>query len=129
MSQTHALIIEDNARNVQVLGSLLSKQGVSHTDILNSTLVASALPDLGPVDVVFLDLEMPGLNGYDILKVLQSDPHFASVPIIACTVHANEINNAHQLGFHSFLSKPLDSDRFPDQLARILRGERVWERA
>jgi hypothetical protein len=45
---------------------------------------------------------------------------------VAYTVHVSEINTVYQMGFHSFLGKPLDSDLFPDQLARILRGERVW---
>jgi two-component system sensor histidine kinase/response regulator len=126
MSQSHALIIEDNSKNVQVLGNMLNKEGLTHTDVLDSTLVATVLQELDQIDVVFLDLEMQDLNGYDILEMLRSDSRFASIPIVAYTVHVSEINTAYQLGFHSFLAKPLDSDQFPEQLARILRGERVW---
>jgi hypothetical protein len=42
------------------------------------------------------------------------------------SVHASEINRARDMGFHSCLGKPLNADDFPEQLARILRGERVW---
>ena len=126
MSQPHAVIIEDNTQNVQVLGSLLTKEGVTHTDILDSTLVAEALQAIEHVDVVFLDLEMNRLSGYDILEMFKADPRFQDVPIVAYTVHVSEINTAYQQGFHSFLSKPIDSDQFSDKLARILRGERVW---
>jgi two-component system cell cycle response regulator DivK len=70
---------------------------------------------------------MPGLNGYDVLAQLRTDMLFQTVPVVAYTVHVSEINAAHEKGFDSFIGKPLDPDRFPDQLARILRGEPVWE--
>jgi len=50
------------------------------------------------------------------------------VPIIAYTVHVSEIDVVRQHGFDGFLGKPLDSARFPQQLARILNREPVWER-
>ena len=84
------------------------------------------LQKLKPVDVIFLDLELPGINGYDILDKLKRDARFSSVPIVAYTVHVSEINQARKLGFHSFIGKPLDADLFPRQLERILKGEHVW---
>lgn len=128
MRSTHALIVEDNAKNMQVLASLLAKQGVTCTQILNPNQILDALDHIDQVDIAFLDLEMPGRNGYQIFGLLKQEPRFQTVPIVAYTVHVSEINTAYQLGFHSFLAKPIDPDRFPDQLARIMRGERVWER-
>jgi len=128
MTQPHALIIEDNSANVQVLGNLLSRQGLSHTAVLRPSRLAETLAATAPIDLVFLDLEMPGLNGYEVLTMLKADERFEGVPIIACTVHVSEMNQAYQLGFDGFIAKPLDSDRFPEQLARILHGEKVWER-
>ncbi len=125
---THALIIDDNSRNVQVLQSLLAKQGLTYTGVLDPLDIEEILQTIGKIDVVFLDLEMPGMNGYDVLALIKADSRFQNVPVVACTVHVAEINTAHQNGFHSFLAKPLDSERFPDQLARILKGEPVWER-
>lgn len=126
MSRPHAVIIEDNTQNVQVLGSLLAKEGVTHTAILDATLVAETLQSIGRVDVVFLDLEMNSLSGYDVLEMIKAEPRFQTVPVVAYTVHVSEINTAYQKGFDSFLAKPIDSEQFSDQLARILRGERVW---
>ncbi len=48
------------------------------------------------------------------------------IPIVAYTVHISEINMARQVGFHSFLGKPLDMDSFPHHLSQILSGEGVW---
>ena len=129
MPESHALIIEDNLKNVRILGTLLDHYLVKHTDVLNPVDIANMLPALDVVNVVFLDLEMPEVNGYDVLRVLKSDARFSAVPVVACTVHVSEASNARSAGFHSFIAKPLSPERFPDQLARILRGEHVWDRA
>jgi two-component system cell cycle response regulator DivK len=128
VNQPHALVVEDNVQNARVLGSLLAKQGVACTEVLNSKLVGNVIQSMEQIDVVFLDLEMPGKNGYDVLDALRRDSRFDNVPVVAYTVHVSEINTAFEQGFHSFIAKPVDPDRFGDQLARILRGERVWER-
>ena len=125
----HALIIDDNLKNLSVLARLLSEQEVTSTQITNPRLIDQTLAVAGEIDVVFVDLEMPGLNGYDVLHKLKADEKFIGVPIVAYTVHVSEINQAHRGGFDGFVGKPLDPDRFPDQLARLLRHEQVWETA
>ena len=127
MRQQHALVIDDNAQNRKVLVQLLAKQGFRSTEVSDPRKLNAILPTLGSVDVVFLDLEMPGLDGYDVKKLLRE--HFGATPIIAYTVHVSEINAVKQQGFDGFLGKPVDHARFPDQLARILKGQQVWERA
>ncbi len=127
MTQPHALLIDDNSQNLRVLAQLLSKQGVTSTEVINPTKLENLLPTLERVDVVFLDLEMPGLDGYSVKDLLKSQ--LGDTPIIAYTVHISEINAVRKLGFDGFLGKPLDQARFPEQLARILNGEQVWERA
>jgi CheY-like chemotaxis protein len=82
---------------------------------------------LDNVDVVFLDLEMPGMDGYETHAWLRD--RLKGVPIIAYTVHVSEMNVVKQRGFDGFLGKPLDNERFPGQLSRILAHEPVWERA
>lgn len=125
-ANAHALIIDDNAGNAKVLARLLSIQSITSTHVNDPINLDEALSHETQVDVIFLDLEMPHLNGYEVLDKLKLDARLEGVPVVACTVHTSEINTARQLGFHSFLAKPLNVDRFPDQLARILKGERVW---
>jgi len=126
MSEIHALIIDDNSDNVGVLAQLLSMEGVSYTGVLDTRRLDAVLQKLARVDVIFLDLEMPNVDGYTLLQTIKSNPTLKTVPVVAYTVHVSEISTARKLGFHSFLGKPLDADRFPDHLARILRGEGVW---
>ena len=127
MNTPHALVIDDNARNVQVLKLLLAEQSIECTVTTDPRMLDDVLAGLARVDVVFLDLEMPGADGYQVFQYLRSDPRFAQVPVVAYTVHQSEMNNVYQYGFTGFIGKPIDPDRFPDQIARILNGEPVWE--
>ncbi len=126
MSQLHVLAIDDNPQNLKVLAQMLRRQGAVCTEVTNPVAVPGLLPDLGDVDLIFLDLEMPGMDGYQAKDVLRAQ--LGDTPIIAHTVHVSEINVVRQHGFDGFLGKPLDASRFPEQLARILNGEAVWER-
>ncbi|MCS7071600.1 MAG: response regulator [Anaerolinea sp.] len=121
-----ALIIDDNASNARVLAQLLAKAGLESIEINDPRKLDLAQFTSGSVDVVFLDLEMPNISGYELLGQLRAA--LGAAPIIACTVHISEINVTRQLGFDGFLGKPLDHDRFPTQLANILSGQPVWER-
>ena len=122
----HALVVDDNKQNLRVLSQMLSKQGVHSTEVFDPLTLEAILPTLEAVDVIFLDLEMPGLDGFAVKdRILKT---FVNIPIIAYTVHISEMNVIQEHGFSGMLAKPLDGARFPDQLARILRGEQVWER-
>jgi CheY-like chemotaxis protein len=105
---------------------LLDQENISYTAVTDPTRLEKTLQTLDAVDIVFLDLEMPKLDGYEVLALLKEHIE-AKVPIVACTVHTAEINNTRRKGFFSFVAKPLDLDRFSDQLHRILSGIPVWE--
>lgn len=126
MTTKHALIIDDDAYNVYIMERLLDRENISYTAVTDTANLELTLSNLGKVDIVFLDLEMPKRDGYELKRVL-SDYVKDGVPIVACTVHTAEIRNTRSLGFSSFIAKPLDMERFPDQLRRIFEGEPVWE--
>lgn len=129
MSQQHALVIDDNSKNVAILTRLLAEQGLSSTQITNPKTLDTVLDTLSQLDVVFCDLEMPGVTGFQVLNKLKADARFQHVPVVAYTVHISEIGIANQKGFDSFVGKPIDPDKFPGQLERILNGQPVWETA
>lgn len=123
----HAIIIDDNPRNINVLGRLLEQQNFESVRITQPSKIEEALHTITQTDIIFLDLEMPMIDGFQVLDWLKSDVRFASVPVIAYTVHVSELKAAYDYGFDGFLGKPINSDRFPDQLKRILSGQPVWE--
>jgi CheY-like chemotaxis protein len=125
MDRPHVLIIDDDETNIDILVRLLEPLNVLSTIVLGPQYIETALQDSPLIDVVFLDLEMPVRDGYEVLADLK-ERYRITTPIVAYTVHASEAANAAQLGFDGFLAKPLDADQFPDQFRRILNGERVW---
>ncbi len=126
MENIHALIVDDNFTGLEVLRELLDTIGVRSTTVQQPSKLGQTLAELDRIDVVFLDLEMPHIDGYEMLQELRN--HWGiSAPIIAYTVHISEIDTARKLGFDGFLGKPVDIDRFPNQFERIMNGGSVWE--
>ena len=122
----HALIIDDDVNNLEILAQLLESQGISFTlvaDPAKTLEIAAGGPD---IDVVFCDLEMPHMDGYSLLRKLQEQLN-KKIPIICSSVHLTEMDTAYARGFDGFLAKPLDADRFPSQIGRILDGQPVWD--
>lgn len=126
MARAQAVVVDDNDDNVVVLSELLAMNGVDCIPIYRPTDVLAVLNSLQSLNLVFLDLEMPRMNGYEVLETVKQHPRFGDVPVVAYTVHVSEVNTAHRVGFHSFIGKPIDADAFPTQLARLLQGEQVW---
>lgn len=126
MDTKHALIIDDDAYNVYVMQCFLDKENISYTTITETTTLERTLEQLKTIDIVLLDLEMPKRDGYEIIEVLRQRLP-PDVPIVACTVHTAEVNRTRKLGFSGFIAKPLDMDRFSEQIQRILNGEPIWE--
>lgn len=126
-NDVRVLVIEDDETSVFVLQNMLEQLGIELDVILHGPNMLEQIKQLPKVDVIFLDLEMPRLNGYEILATLKSLPGLEQVLVIAYTTHISHMSEARVAGFDSFLGKPLNRQLFPGQLARILQGEAVWE--
>jgi two-component system cell cycle response regulator DivK len=127
MAGKHALIIDDQQSNIEVLQMLLENEGVAVSSATMSYQVPDLVERADRIDVVFLDLELPNGDFYQLLNDLKKNPRLRSVPIIAYTVHTSEIDAARQAGFDGFLGKPLSTSQFPAQLRRILERQEVWD--
>jgi two-component system cell cycle response regulator DivK len=81
-----------------------------------------------PVDLVLLDLELGEEDGVGMLPRLRADVRFATAIIAAMTANVlpQDVKKARQVGFNGFLGKPLNFERFPDQLQQLLNGQSVW---
>jgi two-component system cell cycle response regulator DivK len=124
VSKAHVLIIEDHKDSAEVLGRLLHQADVSYRVIERPTKLTSA--DVQDVNAIFLDLDMPDMDGYGVFNMLRQQL-VCHAPVIAYTVNTNEKATTRQLGFNGMIAKPLDASCFPDQLERILNGQPVWD--
>jgi len=81
------------------------------------------------VDLVLMDIRLPYEDGYGALRKIRSSSRLKETRVVAVTAEASleQMNKARGAGFDGFLGKPLDPDRFPDQIRSILSGQSVWE--
>lgn len=124
------LVIEDNLNNFLLVARLLAYLGVERCEWKASGWqVREFVESLPSVDLILMDINLPEVDGYKALELLRQDPRFKDKLIVAVTADASQSNmeKARQVGFDGFIGKPIDPDRFPRQIERILRGEKVWE--
>jgi len=122
-----ALIIDDNSMNLETLCVLLKKEGMESVTLSSPYDLNARLTDTDNIVIVFLDLEFPNHNGLELVHELRALPQLKHARFIAYTVHISEQKEVRDAGFDGFIGKPLDTQKFPDQLRRILSGETVWE--
>ena len=123
------LVVEDNVSNFVLIARMLGYLGV-HCEWKTSGYEVLEYADTLPrLDLILMDIRLPYEDGYGALKKIRSSDRFKDVPIIAVTAEASQeqLKKAQDSGFDGFLGKPLDPDRFPDQIRRILSGEPVGE--
>lgn len=123
------LVVEDNVSNFVLIARMLGYLGI-HCEWKTSGYEVVEYADTLPrLDLILMDIRLPYEDGYGALKKIRASERFKSVPIIAVTAEASleQMNKAKDSGFDGFLGKPLDPDRFPDQIRRILNSEPVWE--
>jgi two-component system cell cycle response regulator DivK len=125
------LIVEDNLNNFILMTRLLAFLGVKKCEWKASGWkVLEFAETLGNIDLILMDIALPDADGFESLASLRSHPRFQEVPIVAVTadVSLKNVARAREAGFNGFIGKPLDPDRFPEQVRRVLQGEEVWER-
>ena len=117
------LLVEDNEMNQQVATELLESAGAivtvaNHGGEAVKILTEGDQPP--PFDVVFMDLQMPQMDGFTATKLLRRDPRLQKFPIIAMTAHAlvEERQRCLDAGMNDHVSKPIDPDNL---FATLLR--------
>jgi two-component system cell cycle response regulator DivK len=126
----HVLVVEDNVPNFVLIARLLAYLGVQRCEWKTTGWGVVDFANTMPrVDLILMDLRLPHEDGYEALKQIRANPRLRDTLVVVVTAQASptEMQKAREAGFDGFLSKPLDADRFPEQIQRILQGERVWE--
>lgn len=128
--EAHVLVVEDNVPNFVLIARMLAFMGVQHCEWKTSGWQVVQFADTLPrVDLVLMDIRLPYEDGYQALEKIRAHHRLQNTLVVAVTAEASEeqMKRAQQAGFDGFLGKPLDPDRFPNQIRRILSGEPVWE--
>jgi signal transduction histidine kinase/DNA-binding response OmpR family regulator/HPt (histidine-containing phosphotransfer) domain-containing protein len=121
-SGMRVLLVEDNLINQQLALELMESRGVGVTIAGNGQEALDQLAAVPPdhYHVVFMDLQMPVMDGYEATRRLRADSRYFSLPLVAMTAHAmvEERRRCEALGMNGHLSKPIEPDDFYSTLAR-----------
>lgn len=123
------LVVEDNVSNFVLIARLLGYMGL-HCEWKTSGYEVVEYADTLPrLDLILMDIRLPYEDGYGALKKIRTSPSLKNVRVVAVTAEASQeqMRKARSASFDGFIGKPLDPDRFPDQIRQILNGEQVWE--
>jgi CheY-like chemotaxis protein len=124
------LYVEDEARSRRVMQMTINSLEIDHLTIFEDSRDFEArVQALSPKpEVIFLDIHMLPIDGFEMLKRLRAMPEYQKTPIVAMTasVMSEEIHQLRTAGFDGCIAKPIDIDTFPDSLRRICMGEQVW---
>jgi PleD family two-component response regulator len=101
------LIVDDKLENIRFLSSFLSKQGYQVRKAINGQAALMAARTVSP-DLILLDINMPGMGGYEVCQQLKGEPQTSSIPIIFLSAGddiADKIR-AFQVGGVDYITKP-----------------------
>jgi two-component system cell cycle response regulator DivK len=118
---TTILIVEDNEKNMKLVRDLLQVKGYATLEA-GSAEDGIALAREHVPDLVLMDIQLPGMNGIDALKVLRADAATAAIPAIAVTasVMQQDRNLITEAGFEGYLPKPINVREFLDAVKNML---------
>ena len=125
-STQRVLCIDDNPANLRLIARILASDPNidlvgAHTPMLGIDLALAHRPAL-----ILLDVNMPGMDGYQVLEVLKADANLKTVPVIAITANAmpHDIERGRAAGFADYITKPIDVDRFSSVIERLLKSSK-----
>lgn len=119
----HVLLIEDNEQNRYLATFMMERSGCSVTHAADGR-EALARARARQFDLILLDIQLPGMDGYAVARALRAEDLQAGVPIVAVTSYAmsGDRDKALAAGCDGYIEKPIDSDTFMADIRRHLRG-------
>ena len=125
MSTARVLIVEDNPLNLKLVRDVLLKAGFEVIESRTGEEGVARAQDSQP-DVILMDLQLPGINGTQALRLIRDDPSGADVPVIALTAFAMSKDRDRALldGFDGYLTKPISVRDLPHEVASFLTEKR-----
>src|SRR5258708_14367350 len=107
----HVLCVDDYPDNLHVIGHILRRLGYTHDEATNGTDALKLLENTR-FDIALLDIEMPGMSGYELIRRIRAHPNpaISQIPAVAVTAYGSSSNNKEKAlnsGFTAFFPKPV----------------------
>lgn len=115
------LIVEDNEKNLKLVRDVLRVKGYATIEATNAEDGIALANEHKPA-LILMDIQLPGMNGIDALRVLRANPVTAGIPAIAVTasVMQQDRNLITDAGFDGYVGKPINLKEFLDAVRKML---------
>lgn len=116
-SGTKALLVEDNELNMDIAAELLAMIGIETDKAVNGKEAVDKVREKGEgaYDMIFMDIQMPVMNGYEAAKEIRKTKgeYFSRIPIIAMSANAftDDVEKVKEAGMNDYISKPVEVDK------------------
>ncbi|MCF6186958.1 MAG: response regulator [Desulfobulbaceae bacterium] len=116
------LVVDDNQDSRELVIKILQKEAVQLFEAIDGEDALEKVKQTCP-DLILLDISLPKINGYEVIRRLKINNEFSSIPIIALTAHAmkGDKEKAIAAGCDGYISKPIDIHDFSDRIASFLQ--------
>jgi CheY-like chemotaxis protein len=123
VSGRKVLVIDDDVRNIFAMTSILEAYGVEVMYADGGQAGIDALESSSGVDLILMDIMMPGMDGYQTIRAIRRNPRFLSIPIVAVTAKAlkEDRDKCFAAGASDYLPKPVDANKLLE-LIRLWAG-------
>lgn len=123
MNSWYVLVVEDDPDGQEVVTRMLRHHGIPAV-MADSGETAVALLNAHQYTAAIIDLALPGIDGWAVLKAIRQDLNLANLPCIAVTAfHSADVAvKAIQAGFNAYFPKPLDATSFVRELQHVVTG-------
>jgi CheY-like chemotaxis protein len=115
---TTVLYVEDNPANLKLVEEIISFRPDLRLLSAPDGHLGIELARAHRPDIILMDINLPGVNGIDALKLLRNDPRTADIPVIALTANAmpRDVEKGLAAGFFRYLIKPINIDEFTEAI-------------
>lgn len=116
------LVVDDQPVNMKLAVTLLRHEGYAVSQAVDAE-TAFTMIKLSPPNLVLLDLQLPGMDGLSLARLVRADEATRHVRMVALTAHAmaSDIEDALAAGCDGCITKPIDTRKFPHQVAAFLK--------
>ena len=121
-STLHCLVVEDNPLNVLVLTRVLTSLGYSYECAQNGK-IACEMETKKHYDVVFMDLNMPVMDGFEASKIIRGTNQKIPIVVVTANTAENDITYANECGINDHIFKPINKQAVIDVLTRVYNRE------
>ncbi len=116
-------VIDDEIEIVELTKMILEKEGYEVTGTNSSAKIFEQIKDVMP-DLILLDINMPDMDGWEVLRSIKMDRHFSSIPVVLFTIRSELRDKVHgiQDGAYDYITKPFSYDELISRVQKIFQS-------